>query len=140
MKARWYHVAYPEFIEGESLVLVRKGGSFFVEKESIAIMLQGSGAKDYIQRRNIPVATSGEDFFVLAAEGFMRKPEHWLVQQIGSYNREVVVYSWKLGKGRKGFRKVSVNREGCGRQQVTNDVWLVVQTEAPREIFARNIR
>lgn len=104
------------------------------------IRLQGEGAKDFLQKKgiqNIEADCAGN--LILEEKIFFRPSEYWLVAS--TKNREVVVYSdWLRSKGKKRFRKVSINSEGVGRQQVTRGVELVVQTNAPVTVFQQNKR
>ncbi len=104
------------------------------------ISLQGERSKDFLQTRGVQTVDSDENGnFVLGDELFFRPSEHWLVSSTG--NREVVVYSHLLrSRGRKGFRKISVNHEGVGRQRITKGVELVIQTNAPVTVFQQNKR
>ena len=89
------------------------------------ISLIGDRAKEFMNKQGIEAL----DFPVM----------YGLVE--ATNNREVVIYSAALHKrGKRTERKVSVNREGIGKQQLTKDVVLVVKTDAPVEVFAKNRR
>ena len=90
------------------------------------ISIIGDGANNFVTKKGIQTL---DDVLV----------EYWLVE--ATNNREVVVYSNNLHrKGRKDRRKVSINREGVGTQQITTGVLLVIKTDAPVAVFAKNRR
>ena len=111
------------------------------------IKITGVNAGAYLERKGVlsiaPIDENGDYILGISSADHMHtllgktNVTFGLVQQ--SNNREITFKGGWLGNTKKG-RSVSLNEDGLGRQQLTNGVDVIVQTDAPITVFESNIR